>query len=204
MLVEPKTIRLKDGRTALLRCPETEDAAALIDYLKTVCGETPFLMRDADEVNFSLEQEEAFIRTMREDPRSLMLLALVEGEHAGNGSIQPASPFRRDAHRCTLGIALYPKYCGLGLGRLLMDAILLKAPQMGYEQVELEVCADNARAIALYESVGFQHYGRRPHGQKRPDGSYADKVLMVRPLKSAPSANEPARQRVLFVIRCRR
>ena len=182
MLGQEKTIRLRDGRTARLRAPELSDAAPLIVYLRTVCGETPFLMRDADEVTYTLEQEEAILRRLREDPRSLMLLALVDGEHAGNVSIQPVAPFRRYAHRCTLGIALLQKYCGLGLGRQMMEEILTAARELGYEQAELEARADNARAIALYESLGFRLYGRRPRGHKRPDGGYADDVLMVKEL----------------------
>ena len=182
MLIEAREVTLKDGRSACLRSPEVEDAEELIAYLKTVCGETPFLMRDADEVRFTPEQEAAFIRHMRDDPRSVMLLAYVDGEHAGNVSIEPVAPFRRFAHRCSLGIALVQKYCGLGLGRQMMDAVLAEAKRLGYEQVELEARADNARAVALYESMGFVRYGLRPHGHKRADGSYADDVLMVKEL----------------------
>ena len=127
MLRQEKTLALRDGRTALLRCPELSDAAALIEYLRTVCGETPFLMRDADEVCYTLEQEEAILARLRDDPRSLMLLVLVDGEHAGNVALQPVAPFRRYAHRCTLGIALLQKFCGLGLGRQMMEEILKAA-----------------------------------------------------------------------------
>ena len=177
-----RSVRLKDGRTAILRAPRLEDAAALIEYLKAVCGETPFLTQYPDEVRFTREQEEDFLRGRIDDPRGAMIVATVDGEHAGNGSFMGLGGNRRCAHRCSLGIALYQKYCGLGLGRRLMEFALELARGCGYEQAELEVVADNARAIALYESMGFEIYGRHPRNVKYDDGSYADALLMTREL----------------------
>ena len=177
-----REIRLKDGRTAILRAPRIEDAAELIGYLRTVTGETPFLTQYPDEVRFTLEQEEEFLRGRIADPRGAMILATVDGEHAGNGSFMSLGGNRRYAHRCSLGIALYRKYCGLGLGRGLMEFALELARDCGYEQAELEVVADNARAVALYESLGFEVYGRHPRDVKYDDGSYADALLMTKGL----------------------
>ena len=182
MKFDERQVRLKDGRTAILRAPRIEDAAALIEYLKVVCGETPFLTQYPDEVRFTQEQEEDFLRARLDDPRGGMILATVDGEHAGNGSFMSLGGNRRYAHRCSLGIALYQKYCGLGLGRRLMEFALELARDCGYEQAELEVVADNVRAIALYESLGFEIYGRHPRDVKYDDGSYADALLMTKRL----------------------
>ena len=38
------------------------------------------------------------------------------------------------------------------------------AKNAGYEQLELDVVADNKKAVALYKSVGFTEYGRNPFG----------------------------------------
>ena len=40
----------------------------------------------------------------------------------------------------------------------------------GYLQIELEVVAENASAVRLYESVGFQEYGRNPRGFRARSG----------------------------------
>ena len=63
-----------------------------------------------------------------------------------------------------------------------LDEIRTPEDLRAMNQAELEARADNARAIALYESLGFRLYGRRPRGHKRPDGGYADDVLMVKEL----------------------
>ena len=59
---------------------------------------------------------------------------------------------------------------------------LKQAKSNGFEQAELEVVADNTRAYHLYESLGFVPYGRRPHGMKYKDGTYADEIAMVKML----------------------
>ena len=82
MVFDERRVRLKDGRTAVLRAPRVEDATAMIEYLKVVAGETPFLTQYPDEVRFTQEQEEAFLRGRIGDPRGAMILATVDGAEA--------------------------------------------------------------------------------------------------------------------------
>ena len=50
---------------------------------------------------------------------------------------------------------------GAGIGRALLLAALARARELpGVEKVNLTVAAHNARAISLYESVGFVTFGR--------------------------------------------
>ena len=177
-----RKVQLKDGRAAILRAPRIEDAAALIEYLRTIAGETPFLVKYPDEIQLTLEQEQDYLRGRIDDPRGAMILATVDGEHAGNSSFMGVGGGRRWAHRCTLGVALYQEYCGLGLGRKLLEYALELAKGCGYEQAEMEVVDGNARAIALYESLGFESCGCRPRDMKYDDGTYADMRIMTRGL----------------------
>ena len=59
-------------------------------------------------------------------------------------------------HRCEIAIALYQEYCDFGIGKAMLEMLLDIAKQVGYEQAELEVIANNKSAIALYEKLGFQ------------------------------------------------
>ena len=63
-----------------------------------------------------------------------------------------------------------------------MEAVLDAARRVGYEQAELEAVSGNVRAIALYESLGFETYGTLPRNMKYKDGSYADNVWMMKRL----------------------
>ena len=90
----------KLNRTVTLRSAETEDAEALLRYIKITAGETPFLIREPDEVTLTLEQEQAFIRNKLESPGELLLIAEINGEHIGNCSVGSMGIYRRYAHRC--------------------------------------------------------------------------------------------------------
>jgi [ribosomal protein S18]-alanine N-acetyltransferase len=66
---------------------------------------------------------------------------------------------------------------GAGIGRALLRALLAEADDRGCRHVDLEVRADNARAIGIYEMHGFRSIGRR-RGYYQPSG--ADAVVMRR------------------------
>lgn len=183
MYFAEKEIILKDGRRCILRSARPkEDAKALIDYLKITATETPYLLREPEEITLTAEQEERFLQGRLNDPRELMLLAFVDGEHAGNCGLVSQGERPRTRHRCGVGIALYQKYCGLGIGRQMLETVLAAAKELGYEQAELEVVKGNTTAQRLYESLGFEAFGTRPHAMKYKDGSYADDILMVKVL----------------------
>ena len=182
MFFAEKEFKLKDDRTCVLRSARPkEDAAALIEYLKVTAGEPRFILREPEEVTLTVEREEKFLQGNLDDPRSLMLLAFVDGEHAGNCSLISFDKMRL-AHRCDVAIALYQKYCGLGIGRKMLETVLEVAKSLGFEQAELEVVADNERAIALYKKLGFEVYGTMPRNMKYRDGTYADVYWMMKRL----------------------
>ena len=182
MIIEPITIKDKLGRDVLLRAAKTEDASDLIKYLKTTSAETPFLIREPDEITITLEKEESFIRDKIDSERELMLLAFVEGKHVGNCSLMSLAPYKRYQHRCEVAIALYKEYWGLGIGKAMLETVLKVAASLGYEQAELEVVAENESAISLYEKLGFKKYGTFPDNMKYPDGSYRDAYWMMKKL----------------------
>lgn len=81
-------------------------------------------------------------------------------------------------HCGVLGMGLLPAWRGQGLGRRLADTALAKAAAIGLERVQLDVYADNARAIALYEKLGFVLEGKRRRARKL-DGVYTDILMMA-------------------------
>ena len=171
-----------NGKEVLLRNARPDEAQMLIDYLKTVTGETRFLMCGPEEVQYTVEQEEDFIKSYNDSEHKLLILACIDGEYAGNCSFQGRTGNRREAHRAGIGIALFQKYTGQGLGKLMMRKLLEEAAAKGYEQAELTLVDGNTRAYRLYESVGFQECGRIPRANKYEDGTYADDIWMVRKL----------------------
>ena len=64
----------------------------------------------------------------------------------------------------------------------MMEILLTEAKQVGYEQAELDVIADNHRAVALYKRLGFEQYGVMPRNMQYTDGTYADAIWMMKKL----------------------
>jgi RimJ/RimL family protein N-acetyltransferase len=180
MLVNKKKFDIVGNKTLETRCASIRDAKNLIDAYKTACTETRNLSREPDEFNISLDMERVYIRTMNDAPRQVLLLAVVDGEIAGSADISSVSSLQRDKHRCSLGIMLKNRFTGLGIGTILITELFELAKQLEYEQIELNVVANNIGARKLYEKLGFEQTGLIPHGQKYKDGSYDDIVSMIK------------------------
>ena len=178
----PITITDKTGQEITLRSAEPADADDLLRYLKTTAAETPFLVREPDEITLSLRHETEFIRSKLADERELLLIALDHGRHIGNCALMRIGDCRRYAHRCGIAVALYREFCGRGIGRAMLETVLAAARSVQYTQAELEVIADNRNAIALYESLGFVRYGILPDNIRYADGSFSDAYWMMKKL----------------------
>ena len=179
---QKKTAPLKNGGTCLIRRAEEADAEMMIEYLKTVWGETRYLMREPEDITLTVEKERDILREKEDSDTELMLVAEVDGKHAGVASFNPVGVRNRASHRCSVGVPLYKAFWGMGIGTALLSEILHYAKIAGYEQVELEVVSANAPAIGLYQKLGFVSVGTMPRAMKYKDGSYADFLLMVRQL----------------------
>lgn len=107
----------------------------------------------------------------------LQFVAAVEDEVVGWCDIQRHG-FPSRAHRGTLGMGIVPAYRGRGLGLRLIQAALAQAWAARFVRVELDVHADNARAIALYEKVGFVREGVA-RDAVFIDGEYRDAINMA-------------------------
>lgn len=154
---------------------QPEDAAALLDYLKIVGGETENLSFGAEGVPLDREAEQAVLRAQYSSSDNAQYLAKVDGEIIGTASLN-RSP-RRMSHRGVFGISLKKAWWGCGAASALMEAILAFARENGFEQLNLEVRSDNARAIRLYEKYGFRKLCTFPHFF-RINGAYIDFDLM--------------------------
>jgi ribosomal protein S18 acetylase RimI-like enzyme len=98
-----------------------------------------------------------FVRSNLENGNPMMV-ALGGGNVIGWCDIR-REVFPSRAHRGTLGMGLLPELRGCGVGRRLLEATLAQARRAGFKGIELDVYADNPRAIALYEKAGFVREG---------------------------------------------
>lgn len=62
-------------------------------------------------------------------------LDTIDGEYAGNCSFESKSGSRRVSHRAGIGIALYQKYTGLGLGRIILMCFCVKLRKVNFHKL---------------------------------------------------------------------
>ncbi len=165
----------------ILRNATEDDAETLIKYLKDTAEETRFLISEPEEITLTLEEEKSFIHRQNESKGNIMLLGFLDGKYVGNCALNGIGRLRY-RHRVTLGIALYQKYTGMGIGTAMLQTAINLAKEMGYQQLELEVVATNARAISLYKKMGFEICGTMPNAVLYKDGTYADEHMMFKNL----------------------
>lgn len=183
MQFTPQEIILKDGRKAILRSPEpARDAADLVQYLYDTAEDTPFVLRTPEEISYTVEGEERFLRNVVESAWDCMILCEVDGRIAGNCHIMFNGRVKTH-HRCSVAIALRKAYWGLGIGTAMFEAMERLARQReGVSIMELEFIEGNARARGLYEKMGFRIVGGHPDAICQEDGTLLALYLMQKQL----------------------
>ncbi|ODU58360.1 MAG: hypothetical protein ABT01_00605 [Clostridium sp. SCN 57-10] len=181
MLFEPKTVILKDGKACLLRSPVSDDAIPMLHYLKTTAGETDFLLRYPEECTETAEAEIAFLNKVNDSNDSMMIVAIVDGELAGNCRISYHTRIKT-AHRAVIGIALMQKFWGQGIGTALFHELVRAAKEHGTTQLELQFIEGNLRGRRLYEKMGFQIVAETPNAIRLKDGTLLKEYTMVKAL----------------------
>ncbi|SFU92828.1 GNAT family N-acetyltransferase [Butyrivibrio sp. M55] len=174
-----KIITLKNGKEAILRNGEFADGEAVFVNFNETHAETDYLLSYPDENSFNAEQEAEFLKEKTESPNEIEIAALVDGVVAGTAGIEAVGAKYKVKHRAELGIAILKEYWGLGLGKALMEACIECAKNAGYAQLELNVVAENERAVALYKKMGFVEYGRNPRGFNSRVSGYQEVVYML-------------------------
>jgi len=85
----------------------------------------------------------------------------------------------RTAHVAYLGtLAMAPEAQGRGIAVDMMQDAISRLWRTGITRIELTVEADNHRAIAFYERLGFVHEGTQRAAYKRAeDAGYVDELM---------------------------
>jgi len=107
------------------------------------------------------------------------VVAVVAGRVAGWAALSPVS--RRSAYRGVAEVSVYVRddLRGLGLGRLLLDALIREAEAAGIWTLQASVFPKNHTTLRLHAACGFRTVGRRERiGRLR--GLWRDTLLLER------------------------
>ena len=170
---------LKNGKEALLRNGDKADGKEVFEVFNQTHAETDYLLSYPDENSYDPEQEAQFLNEKTNSPDEIEIVAVVDGKIAGMAGIEALGKKYKLQHRAELGISILKEYWGLGLGKALMNACIRCAKEAGYKQLELNVVAENERAVALYKSFGFVEFGRNPKGFNSRTSGFQELVYML-------------------------
>lgn len=174
-----QTITLKNGKEALLRNGELADGPAVFENFNRTHEETDYLLSYPEENSYDPQQEAKFLEEKAKSPNEAEIIALVDGKVAGTAGIEAVGPKYKVRHRAEFGISVLKEYWGLGLGRALAEACIKCAKGAGYSQLELNVVANNARAVSMYRKLGFEEFGRNPMGFRSRTNGYQELIYML-------------------------
>ena len=159
-----RIVTLRNGTQCCLRSGTEADAQAVIDNFNLTHGETDYLLSYPDENSFNVEQEGKFLKEKAESKNEVEILAVVNQTVVGTAGVDAVGTKFKLRHRAEFGVSVAEEYWGLGIGGALLDACVECARAAGFAQLELDVVADNSRAISMYRKAGFVEFGRNPRG----------------------------------------
>lgn len=161
------------NKNVIIRNAETSDAEEIILLVKQVMTESPFFPRTPDEFDFTVEQEEKYIKNA-----ALFLLAEIDGKVIGSATLDRSNLSKLN-HTVDFGITILKAYSGQGIGSLLLKRVIGWVELNTIEKVALEVFDNNLPAISLYKKFGFVEEGRKIKAIKTNE-TYRDLILMGR------------------------
>lgn len=176
-----KEYSLKNGSLLIIREARSEDAQAMIDYMKKLATESDFLTFGAGELAITVEDEAKVIRSKEEAENQLMLCACIEGELVGGLTFTSATR-PRVRHTGEFGVSVLREYWGLGIATELLNYLLQWAKEgQIIRKINLRVRSDHHLAIKLYQKFGFTPEGLETRGLCI-EGKFYDFVHMGLPV----------------------
>ena len=170
---------LKNGIEAIIRNGVASDGPAVYENFNQTHAETDYLLSYPEENSYGPEEEARFLQEKTDSQNEIELVAVIDGKIAGTAGIEAVGKKYKVRHRAEFGISILKEYWGVGLGRALTAACIQCAKDAGYVQLELNAVAENSRAVSLYQSLGFEEYGRNPRGFNSRTSGYQEVVYML-------------------------
>ncbi|OPZ84654.1 MAG: putative acetyltransferase YhhY [Firmicutes bacterium ADurb.Bin419] len=178
MIIESKRIENNDF-SWVLRCPIEYDAMELSELRLKIDGETENLDREPGE---GMLTPESFKKLIYEDSiaeKTIFLVAEVGGKIVGFARCE-GSKLRRYSHKAEFGICIAKDYWNYGIGKVLLENILIYSDKAGIRKISLSVVQTNIKAIQLYKRYGFVEEGLLINDRIHRDGNYYNTVIMGR------------------------
>src|SRR5712664_3042742 len=153
-----RRFKSSNGEGVTLRALKWEDLDDCVAFINDLVGEKsnePNLGIIADRKQTREEEAEWLANQLTgiEKGSIVSVVAEMRGRLVGNSSVTKGS-YEDTRHHGYLGIAISKKHRDRGIGLEMMRTLVRESRRAGLKTVQLEVFANNPRAIHVYERTG--------------------------------------------------
>ena len=160
-LCMPKRVKLKDGRTVLIRRPEMKDLRQMTEYINSFVDEQAMIQVYK---RVTLAAERKWLTKMLVEIRSgkvHLLVAELDGRIVSITNLTKGEG--RCAHVAEYGISVLKEYRRLGIASAISKRIIeIGRKDKIIKLITLKVYVLNKHAIRMYEKLGFHAVARLP------------------------------------------
>ncbi|MEN1968487.1 GNAT family N-acetyltransferase [Lentibacillus sp. N15] len=142
----------------LIRVVKENEAEALLDLVKQVEAESPYMLHGAGERKTTVESMRKMITTSAAGENSSILVAEEKGELAGY-CLAMGGKANRIQHSAYIVIGILEAHHGKGIGTAFFTTVEHWAKSQDLRRLELTVTVENEAAIGLYKKAGFDVEG---------------------------------------------
>jgi RimJ/RimL family protein N-acetyltransferase len=150
---EPRQVALRDGRNVRVRAllpGDEEEVLQAFDRLGPEARYTRFM------ASVKLANEQRLRTVLASFPQGGLAIAATVPADDGIDIVGTASFVIEDARSAEFALAIVDAWCGAGLGRRLLEAIVEAARARGLERLRGFVLASNQPMLALGRRLGFE------------------------------------------------
>ena len=101
-----KKIRLANNMLCIIRNATMDDAKSVLENTKIIREETDFLLSYPDEINFSIEEKEEFLKNKENSSCEIQICSVVNDRIVGLAGISAVGSKDKVKHRAEFGISI--------------------------------------------------------------------------------------------------
>jgi RimJ/RimL family protein N-acetyltransferase len=123
------------------------------------------LLFESGEYRLSVEEQANLIEKHNGSISWVLFVAEEKGKLIGF-LVGTGGDFNRNRHTIQIAMGVRERSQGKGIGRQLLQSFIKWASGNQYHRIELSVMESNAKALFLYQSIGFEIEGLKRHSLK--------------------------------------
>ena len=170
------TMNLSKMTNIKIRKINISDAENYMKLLRCLDGESNFLYFEKNERDDSLNKYSEFISKILSHEKAVILVAESGSNELIGFICGELSNSRKRSHMMTISMGVLKKY-QLGLGRRLLEQLLVHARSVNVKRVEAYIMETNKKSLNLAKKFGFEIEGIKKASINTADG-YINEYLI--------------------------